>query len=234
VSHDLRTPLSAIMGSATTLLDDAVTPLTPLHADLARAIHEEAERLSRLVTNLLAMTRVESRDLAVRKEWLPLEEIVGAALERLGTRLASHVVRSQVPDGLPLVSVDPVLMEQVFFNLLDNAVRHTEAGSTIEISAAGGHGEVHVEIADNGAGLPRGLEGRLFEKFVRGPAAPAGGSGLGLAICRAVIVAHGGRIEAATRPEGGARFRFSIPIEGEPPVIPVEEAAAIEKAGLTR
>ena len=234
VSHDLRTPLSAIMGSATTLLDDKVTPLAPLHSDLARAIHEEAERLSRLVTNLLAMTRVESRDLAVRKEWLPLEEIVGAALERLGTRLASHVVRSQVPDGLPLVPVDPVLMEQVLFNLLDNAVRHTAAGSTIEIRAAGGHGEVHVEIADNGAGLPHGLEARVFEKFARGPAAPAGGSGLGLAICRAVIVAHGGHIEAATRPEGGARFRFTIPIEGEPPVIPVEEAATIDKAGLAR
>jgi two-component system sensor histidine kinase KdpD len=125
-------------------------------------------------------------------------------------------------------------MEQVLFNLLDNAARHTPAGSRIEIGAAADAGGVEVEIADDGAGIPPGLESRIFEKFVRGPAAPPGGSGLGLAICRAVIVAHGGRIEAATRAEGGARVRFTIPIEGEPPVIPAEDVAVVDKAGLAR
>ena len=222
VSHDLRTPLAAITGSATTLLEDGA-PLGPQQADLVRTIHEEAERLNRLVTNLLAMTRVAG-GLEPRKEWVPLEEIVGSALERAGPRLEGRRVQSRIPDDLPLVPADPVLIEQVLVNLLENAGRYTPAGTPIDISVSRDGDRVRVEVLDRGPGLPAGTETRVFEKFFRGPGAPAGGSGLGLTICRGIVAAHGGRIEAANRPEGGASFRFTLPIDGQPPPLPEREA----------
>jgi two-component system sensor histidine kinase KdpD len=229
VSHDLRTPLATIMGSASTLLDDHGGLATAQRSDLARAIYEEAERLNRLVTNLLAMTRVESKDLALRKEWVPLEEIVGAALERLGARAAGRTIRSVIPEDLPPVSVDPVLIEQVFLNLLENAVRYTPVGTPIEIDARLETDAVRIEVKDSGPGLPPGSEERVFEKFFRAPGAPAGGSGLGLAICRGVVVAHGGTISAGNRPEGGASFRFTLPASGRPPAVPAEELATASR-----
>jgi two-component system sensor histidine kinase KdpD len=222
VSHDLRTPLSTIIGAATTLLDEKGAALSPAQLDLLRAIHEEADRLSRLVTNLLAVTRVESRDLALRREWVPLEEVVGTALERLGPALRSHPVDLEIPPDLPLVPIDPVLIEQVFVNLLENAVRHTAADTPVSISAAAREHEVRIEVADRGPGLPPGEGSRVFEKFFRGPGAPAGGSGLGLAIARGVLLAHGGGIEAMNRPGGGALFRFTLPIVGRAPSVPIE------------
>jgi two-component system sensor histidine kinase KdpD len=223
VSHDLRTPLAAIMGSATTLLDGNGV-LTPAQADLARTVYEEAERLNRLVANLLAMTRVESGDLAPRKEWVPLEEVVGAALERLGPRLEGRPLRNGIPADLPLVAVDPVLIEQVLVNLLENAVRYTPAGTPIGLSVTRAGDQMQVEVFDEGAGLAPGVEGRVFEKFFRGPGAGPGGSGLGLAICRGIVAAHGGSITAGNRAEGGASFRFTLPLEGQPPPVPEEEA----------
>jgi two-component system sensor histidine kinase KdpD len=221
VSHDLRTPLAAIMGSATTLLEGA-SPLTPQQADLARTVYEEAERLNRLVTNLLAMTRVTG-GLQPKKEWVPLEEIVGSALERVGPRLEGRPFQSRIPEDLPLVPADPVLIEQVLVNLLENAVRYTPAGTPIDISAAREGDRVRVEVLDRGPGLAAGIETRVFETFFRGPGVPSGGSGLGLAICRGIVVAHGGSIEAANRPQGGAAFGFTLPIDGQPPTVPREE-----------
>ena len=226
VSHDLRTPLAAIIGAATTLLDDAAAALSARQADLARAIYEEADRLNRLVTNLLAVTRVESKNLAVKKEWVPLEELVGAALERLKPRLAGRPIALDLAGDLPLVPVDPVLMEQVFFNLIDNATRHTPEGTPVTVRAVAQGHEVRIAVADRGPGLPPDLLTRVFEKFVRGPGAPAGGSGLGLAIARAVVVAHGGRIEASNAGEGGALFTFAVPVAGQPPAVPTEEDVA--------
>jgi two-component system sensor histidine kinase KdpD len=222
VSHDLRTPLAAITGSATTLLQDG-TPLAPQQADLVRTIREEADRLNRLVTNLLAMTRVAG-GLEPRKEWVPLEEIVGSALERLGPRLEGREVRSRIARDLPLVPADPVLIEQVLVNLLENAGRHTPPGTAIDIAASRDGDRVKVEVLDRGPGLPAGDESRVFEKFFRGAGAPAGGSGLGLTICRGIVAAHGGTVEAANRPEGGASFRFTLPIDGQPPPLPEQEA----------
>ena len=221
VSHDLRTPLAAIMGSATTLLEGGA-PLMPPQADLARTVYEEAERLNRLVTNLLAMTRVAG-GLEPKKEWVPLEEIVGAALERLGPRLEGRPFQSRIPEDLPLVPADPVLIEQVLVNLVENAVRYTPPGTPIDISAAREGDRIRVEVLDRGPGLAAGIEGRVFETFFRGPGVPSGGSGLGLAICRGIVVAHGGTIEAANRPDGGASFGFTLPIDGQPPTVPREE-----------
>jgi two-component system, OmpR family, sensor histidine kinase KdpD len=225
VSHDLRTPLAAITGAATSLLD-AETVGGPERRELAQTIYEEGERLDRLVGNLLDMTRLESGRLRLRREWHSAEELVGGALARMEKALALHRVVTAVPAGLPLVPVDALLVERVLVNLLDNAVKYTPAGATIRVSAAAREGqppEVEIEVADNGPGLPPGQEERVFEKFFRAAPAQRRGFGLGLAICRAIVNAHGGQIRAENRAAGGVAFRFSLPVEGAPPAAPAGE-----------
>lgn len=224
VSHDLRTPLASITGAASSLLE-APSPLDALtHRGLLETIQEESERLSRLVNNLLQMTRLESGSLQLRKDWHPLEEVVGAALGRLKGPLGDRSVTARLPEDLPLVPIDDVLIEQVLINLLDNAVKYTPGGSPIEVAAWADEGSVTVEVADRGPGLAAGEEGQVFEKFYRGQPAKDRGAGLGLAICRGFIQAHGGRIWADNRPEGGAAFRFTIPLVGTPPVLEPSDA----------
>jgi two-component system sensor histidine kinase KdpD len=186
-------------------------------------IHEEAERLNRLVGNLLDMTRLESGAVTVRKEWLPLEEVVGAALTRLERPLRDRTVTTDLPSDLPLVAVDDVLIEQVLVNLIENAVKYTPPDTPVAIAARAGERDITVEVADRGPGIPAGEEERIFEKFQRlEPEARPGGVGLGLAICRGIVAAHGGRIWAENRPGGGAAFRFTLPREGTPPEMAAE------------
>jgi K+-sensing histidine kinase KdpD len=222
LSHDLRTPLAAITGAATTLRDESAAIADSQRREMLDTICEEAERLERLVRNLLDMTRLESGALAVKRQWLPLEEIVGAALTRLESQLEGRPVRTDLPADLPLVSVDAVLLEQVFVNLLENATKYTPAGSPLEIVArANPTGRaIAIEVADRGPGIDSGDESRLFEKFFRGRQTGSTGAGLGLAICRGVIGAHGGTIGAANRQGGGAVFRMTLPIVGTPPPAP--------------
>ena len=217
VSHDLRTPLAGITGAASSLLesDEQFDPAT--RKELLETIYEESDRLNRLVHNLLDMTRLESGGLRVRKEWHPLEEVVGAALSRLVKSLHGRSVTTRLPEGLSLVPIDDVLIEQVLINLLDNAVKHTPGGSPIEITAWAREDAVTVEIADHGPGLAPGDEERVFDKFYRSNAPTSRGVGLGLAICRGIVEAHGGRISAQNRPDGGVAFRFTIPLTGTPP-----------------
>ena len=226
VSHDLRTPLAAIVGCATTLLQDSGTLAAAQRTDLLRTIQDEAEHLSRLVANLLAMTRLESGHLVVAKEWVPIEELVGAALARLGSRLDGRAVDVHIAREATMVHADPVLVEQVIVNLLDNVVRHTPAGTSIELVARQDDAWLQLEVLDRGPGLAAGAEARVFDKFFRGPGAAPGGSGLGLAICRGMVLAHGGTIEAAHRPGGGTVVRLRLPVEGQPPVIPTETDGA--------
>jgi two-component system sensor histidine kinase KdpD len=224
VSHDLRTPLAVITGAASSLLagGDRVDPKT--REELIQTIQEESERLSRFVHNLLDMTRLEAGGVVLRREWHPLEEVVGAALARLEGRLRGRAVTTRLPEDLPLVPLDGVLIEQVFANLLDNALKYTPAGSPVEITAWASPGTVTVEVADRGPGFAPGDEERVFEKFYRGRASGARrGVGLGLPICRAIVEAHGGRMEAANRADGGAAFRFTLPVSGGPPEIKPEE-----------
>jgi two-component system sensor histidine kinase KdpD len=217
VSHDLRTPLAAITGAASSLLE-ADKPLdATTRTELLETLSEEAERLNRLVNNLLEMTRLESGSLRVRKEWHPLEEVVGAALGRLVKLLRDRPVTTRLPQDLPLVPIDDVLLEQALINLLDNAIKHTPEGSPLEITAWAQDGAVTVEVADRGPGLVPGDEERAFDKFYRGPGLTSRGAGLGLAICRGIVEAHGGRIWAENRPGGGVAFRFTIPLTGTPP-----------------
>ncbi|VUZ85851.1 sensor protein KdpD [Candidatus Methylomirabilis lanthanidiphila] len=217
VSHDLRTPLAAITGAASSLLEGDKILDDQTRKELLESLSEEAERLNRLVNNLLEMTRVESGTLRVRKEWYPLEEVVGAALGRLAKPLRDRPVSTRLPAGLPLVPIDDVLLEQVLINLLDNAIKHTPDDSPLEIAAWTEQGGVTVEIADRGPGLTPGDEERVFDKFYRSPGLRSRGAGLGLAICRGIMEAHGGRIWAENRQGGGVAFRFTIPLSGTPP-----------------
>jgi two-component system sensor histidine kinase KdpD len=201
-------------------MDEAERLPPAARRELLAAIREESDRMNRLVGNLLDMTRLESGALQIRKEWHPLEEVVGAALGRLAARLGDRPVTTRLPPDLPLVPLDGVLMEQVLINLLDNAIKYTPAGSPIEIGVSLTDGRVLVEVADRGPGLPPGHETRVFEKFYRGPVVgTAGGVGIGLTICRGIVEAHGGRIWAAARPGGGAVFSVALPVADTPPEV---------------
>jgi two-component system, OmpR family, sensor histidine kinase KdpD len=220
VSHDLRTPLATIMGSASSLLEDGTHFQRGTWHDLLQSILDEAERLNRLLSNLLDMTRLESGAIAVKKEWHPLEEVVGTALARMEKQFGDRPVAIHMPADLPLVKIDGVLIEQVLINLLENAVKYTPVRSGIDISASVSDGAVLVEVADQGPGFAPGEEQRIFDKFYRGQTADGRGVGLGLAICRAIVEAHGGKIWAESRPAGGAVFRFTLPAKDVPPEVP--------------
>ncbi|HEU5097447.1 MAG TPA: DUF4118 domain-containing protein, partial [Roseiflexaceae bacterium] len=222
VSHDLRTPLAVITGATSSLVEGAATLEPATRLELAQTAYDQAERLNRLVGNLLDMTRLESGAVQVRKEWQPLEEVVGAALTRLDDRLREHPVTVALPPDGPLVPLDSVLIEQVLINLLENAIKYTPPGSPIEISAIGAGAVVTVTVSDRGPGIAPGDQQRIFEKFYRGPSG-TGGVGLGLTICRGIVEAHGGRIWAENRPDGGAAFHFTLPLEGTPPAAPAIE-----------
>jgi two-component system, OmpR family, sensor histidine kinase KdpD len=225
LSHDMRTPLASIEGAASTMLQDA-EPDAAARRELARTIVQESHRMGRLVANLLDMIRVESGTLQVQKEWQLLADVAGVALLRTEEQLHGHPVTTSFPPDLPLVPMDEILLEQVFVNLLENAARHTPAGTAIEIGAESRPGEVIAWVADRGPGLPPGEEESVFRKFYRGGTG-GGGIGLGLTICRGIVTAHGGRIWAENRPGGGAAFRFSLPISGTPPQLVAEEPAWI-------
>jgi two-component system sensor histidine kinase KdpD len=219
VSHELRTPLAAITGAASAITE-APAPLTEeSRRDLLDTIRAEAERMDRLINNLLDMTRLEAGGLRLKKEWLPVQEVIGSAVHALEARLRGRDMRIDLGPQPPMIHADPVAIEQVVANLLDNAVEYTPPGTPIEISARADGNGVTVQVADHGPGLPPGTERRVFDKFFRAPAGEnqPRGIGLGLAICRGIVEAHGGTISAANRPSGGAAFRFTLPNDGQPP-----------------
>jgi two-component system sensor histidine kinase KdpD len=220
LSHDLRTPLTSLVGMAESL---ARSPLSSVQAELARGLQEEAVRMSTLVTNLLDMARIESGAVRLNLQWQSIEETVGSALRAGRKLLAGHHVATRLPAGLPLVRYDAVLIERVLVNLLENAAKYTPAGSTVTLSARTGAHDLEVTLADDGPGLPAGQEEAIFEKFTRGERESARpGVGLGLAICRAIVEAHGGKIVARRAEEGGAAFVFTLPL-GIPPALPEED-----------
>lgn len=225
VSHDLRTPLAAITGAATTLSEGTSLPAAT-REELLGSITLEARRLERLVANLLDMTRLQSGAVKLKKEWVPLEEIIGSALTRLEERLRDREVKVTLAEDLPLAFVDPVLFEQVFVNLFENAAKYTPAGSPLEVRANAREGGMMIEVLDRGPGLPLNEPERVFEKFYRGANERVAGVGLGLAICRGIVDAHGGSISAANREEGGAAFRIALPVGGIPPKLDAGESSA--------
>jgi two-component system sensor histidine kinase KdpD len=219
VSHDLRTPLGVITGATGTLLQHEQYLAPEARRDLLQSAHEEAERLNRLVGNLLDMTKLSSGTLRPNKEWHPLDEVVGVALDRVEPRLNGREVLVVLPPDLPPLPIDAVLMGQVLINLLENAIRYTPRLSPLEISARATESAVEIALADRGPGIPSRERAQIFQKFYRiEPNRLDGGAGLGLAICRGIVESHGGRIWVDDRDGGGAVFRLSVPL-GEPPTI---------------
>jgi two-component system, OmpR family, sensor histidine kinase KdpD len=213
VSHDLRTPLAVVTGATSSLLDDHGPKDPVVRRELLQTAHEEALRLNRLVRNLLDMTRLEAGALKVQKEAQPVEEVVGAALDRMEDRLRGREVHTNIPRELPLVPFDSALVEQVLINLLENATKYTPAGSPIDVSARALDDKVEIEVADRGPGVALADRERVFDKFYRAREGEGGGVGLGLTICRGIVSAHGGRIWVDDREGGGAAFRFTLPLE---------------------
>jgi two-component system sensor histidine kinase KdpD len=217
VSHDLRTPLATITGAVSTLRDSAAQFSRAQEDELLADIQSEAARLERLVANLLDMTRVESGSLRLQRDWVPVEEMVGSALTRLERVLKGRPVEVSIAAGLPLLSADPILMEQVLVNLIENAAKYTPAGSRIDVDARSEGDRVVIEVRDRGPGIRAGDERRVFEKFYRGADTAVAGAGLGLAICKGIVDAHGGTIEVENRTGGGATFRVMLHVPADAP-----------------
>jgi len=209
VSHDFRTPLTAIVGSASALLEKPGFPKDSPDRELLETIQDEALRLSRLVHNLLEATRLEGGTVRIRSELYPLEEVIGGALDRLEKPLGLRPVAVSIPENLFPVVMDGILMEQVFVNLLENAIRHTPPHGGVDVSVTEEKDGVLIAVSDQGPGLKEDEKERVFDKFYHGKSSP--GAGLGLSICRAIVNAHGGRIWAENRPGGGAVFFISLP-----------------------
>jgi two-component system sensor histidine kinase KdpD len=223
LSHDLRTPLTSLVGLADSLAL-AKPPLPQRQAEAAAALREQGLRLSRMVANLLDMARLQAGEARLRKEWQPVEEVIGAGIKLLEASLADHPVRVDLAPDLPLLEFDAVLMERVFCNLIENAAKYSPAGTAIDIAVAREGAMARISVGDRGPGIAAERRERIFDLFVRGDAESATpGVGLGLAICRTIVEAHGGSIAADERPGGGACLRFTLPL-GEPPRVEPEES----------
>jgi two-component system sensor histidine kinase KdpD len=213
-SHDLRTPLSSIIASAGSLLQDDVVWSKDERREFLMAIEQEAQRLNRLVGNLLDLSRIEAGSLRPEKGWYDLGGLVNEVAGRLHNLAVGHRLTVNAPEDLPPVEFDYVEIDEVLTNLIENAVKYTPPGTEITVSVRMAGSEVELEIADDGPGIPAGALPRLFDAFYR--AASAGprpqGSGLGLAVAKGLVEAHGGRIRGENRPQGGARFVFSLPV----------------------
>lgn len=221
VSHDLRTPLTAIIGASSSLLSDERGFTPDARRRLLELVHDEAEGMQRQVENLLDLARLRSGAGAKLDTWQAIEEIVGSALPAVRRRHADHRFRVQIPADLPLIRCDGVLMERVLVNLLENAARFSPAGDEVVVEAGIHGGCLELVVADHGAGIGPAMRDQVFEPFFR--AGPAGRSGLGLAICRGIVEAHGGSIRIEDNAGGGTRMVVALPLPGEGPVPPEPE-----------
>jgi two-component system, OmpR family, sensor histidine kinase KdpD len=229
VSHDLRTPLTVIVGQADTLARSG--NLSPQELGRAAAeLRDQAERLSRMVEDLLDMARLRSGRVQLLKAWQPLDEVIGSSVRAVEAGYPGLTIQIELPEDLPLLELDGVLIERVLVNLLENAVKHGGTGP-IAIRATRQNASVEISVDDEGPGLPGGDVDRLFEMFERGSTEKTSiGAGMGLAICKAIVDAHGGTIRAVNRDGGGAHFTVALPVT--PP--PAELQAALADAELPR
>lgn len=212
ISHDFRTPLAAIAGSASALVENDPALSSATRGELAKSIADEAERLNQFFGKLLNMTRLESTGFKLQLEPYPAEELVGAALTRMKAALRGRSIITEFSSDLPALQVDGVLVEEVLANLLENAARYTPEDSSITIRGRMMEDLMLIEVLDQGPGLAPGTEKEIFNRFVRQrPATDRQGTGLGLSICEAIVRLHGGKIGAENRDVGGARFWFTLP-----------------------
>ncbi|KAB2961853.1 MAG: DUF4118 domain-containing protein [Thermoanaerobaculia bacterium] len=221
VSHDLRTPLSAVIGAASTLAEYGDAMPAADRRELAGSIRSEGERLDRYVQNLLDMARLGSGPLQLQRGWVGFDEIVGETLARLGRLDSTSPVELDLEPGLPPLHVHAALVEQALFNVLENALRHSPPGLPIRLVARRVGERLEIDVDDRGPGIPPADRQRIFEPFQSG----SRGSGLGLTIVRGMIGAHGGTVEALDAAGGGARLRLTLPLS-EPPGGPDEEEGA--------
>jgi two-component system sensor histidine kinase KdpD len=215
ISHEFRTPLTAITGAATGLLDQTINSLPGNNEILAREILEAGDRLNHLVENLLDMSRMETGKLKLRRQYQSLEDLLGIVLRKYRKELADRALTLDLPDDLPLFMADSTLLEQVFSNLIYNALIHTPKSARILISASADPEILTITIADEGPGIPPGELPRLFGKFIKQDTRGMGGLGLGLSICKGIVEAHGGKIVYTGERGKGASFRISLPV-GKP------------------
>ena len=219
ISHDLRTPLAAIAGASDSLIQSNGSLPEETQKELLESIRDEAQRMTRLVENILHMTQLSSGAVKVTKQWHPVEDVIGSALNHLARQIGDRQIETKAPEESVFGFFDPVLIEQVLINLIENAIKYSPPDTPILVSWSDHPGETIMSVTDGGPGIPQGEETEIFERFFRGSDAKAKtrGTGLGLAICRAIIEAHSGVITAENRPEGGAIFTVGIPKEGSPP-----------------
>jgi len=221
ISHDLRTPLSSIIGAVTSLLDGDGIYTPDQHRSLLQNIKHGALRMNRLVSNLLDMARLESGLIKLHREWYDIQDIIGVVLRQYEGILDQRPLNINIPPDLPLLEADSALIEQVFANILDNAVKYSPPNSEISITVDKKDDEMQITVADKGKGLPPEHEDKVFDKFYRMHSPGyVSGTGLGLSICKGIIEAHGGRIWAKNRPGGGELFIFTLPLK-EPPSVPL-------------
>jgi two-component system sensor histidine kinase KdpD len=218
VSHDLRTPLTVIKAAASSLLQEDVDWDEEAQRSFALSIEREADRLNRLVGNLLDMSRIEDGALKPQKDWYQVKALIQDVLDRLQPLLQGRNISLYFPTDLPPIELDYLQIDQVLTNLIENAVRYTPSGSPIDVSAQQSGNEIIIQVADRGPGIPENDYERIFDKFYRvlntknrHPANPSG-SGLGLAVCKGLVEAHGGKIWAEPRPEGGTTFFVVFPV----------------------
>ncbi len=226
ISHDLRTPLTRIVGAASTLIDDGQLTAEE-RLEFNKVIQDEAQRMSELMNKILDMARLSAGTLVLHREWYDLEEIVGGALTRMEKILSDRPIRIRLPDDLPLVWIDGVLVQQVLLNLLENITKYTPDNSAIDITAEQLETTLSLSVADQGPGIPAGSEEKLFEKFYRlERESSKNGIGLGLTLCRSIMEAHQGSIKVTNRPGSGAVFTIILPLHKAPCCLPEEHMDA--------
>jgi two-component system sensor histidine kinase KdpD len=224
ISHDVRTPLTVVYGLADSLTS-AKSGLSPTALETVEAIRDQALQLNNMIGNLLDMARLQSGQIRLHKEWQPLEEVIGASIKLLGRALQSHHVKVQLPADLPLLEFDAVLMERVFSNLLENAVKYSAQDGEIKIGAVLDDGNVEISVCNAGGGFPPDKLSKIFDLFERGtPESSVPGFGVGLAICRTIVEAHGGHMRAWNPDKGGGCINLTLPT-GTPPSIEREVEA---------
>ncbi len=228
VSHDLRTPLATIAGAASSILEEKEVFDKVQCLELVSEIYSESMRLNRLVSNLLEMTKLESKTLILKREYLPADEVVGAALTYMEDRLGDHPIETDIQPGLPLLVVDSILIHQVLINLLENAVKYSDDGSTIKVGAYEHDDVVVLFVADHGSGIQLQDREKVFEKFYRADNARSKGAGLGLAICFGIVEAHEGKIWVEDTAGGGATFKFTVKTMQESSFLPSSEENELE------
>ena len=226
LSHDVRTPLTAMYGLADTIATDPSMSGTEVR-DAATALRDQALQLNTMVTNLLDMAKLKAGALALKREWQPLEEVIGASIKFSSSALNGRRVNVWLAPDLPLVNIDAVLIERVLCNLLENAAKYATAGSDIRLAAVLTGALLEISVGNEGKGFPPDRLDAMFTLFERGEhESSVSGMGVGLAICRAIVAAHGGWIRAENPASGGASVIFSLP-RGEPPTVDLDDERII-------